>query len=385
MSLSTQFLDEIRARTTLSALIGRSIKIEKAGREFKACCPFHVEKTPSFTISDDKQFFHCHGCHAHGDAIGWLTRHQGLDFIEAVRTLAEEAGLAMPERSPEAAKRAEWINGLRPVLDAAQALYASNLSAHPDVLNYLAGRGVTAELVAAFGLGFAPQAGCLKGQNFGIKAALAAGLIGQSEPKEGQQYGATYERFRNRIMVPIHDARARMIGFGGRIFGPAQPNVGKYVNSPGSDIFDKGRTLFNLHRARPAAAAAKRALVVEGYMDVIALASVGIGEAVAPMGTALTPAQLELLWRMHHRPVLLFDGDAAGQNAAFRACETALPFVGPGKELAVAVLPAGDDGKLLDPDDLVQREGRDAVEAVIASAKGCHEFVADVVISGGGM
>lgn len=391
MSLTPQFLDEVRARTTLSALIGRSIKIEKAGREYKACCPFHNEKTPSFTISDEKEFFHCHGCHAHGDAIDWLTRHGGLTFIEAVTELAAGAGLSMPQRSAEAARKAEWINGLRPVLDAAQALYAGKLSEPSGdavaVRAYLADRGVDDALIAAFGIGFAPKDGCLKGQNFGIKSAIAVGLLGQAEAKPDQRHGATYERFRSRIMIPIHDGRGQIIGFGGRIFGEAHANAGKYVNSPGSEIFDKGRTLYNLHRARPAVQAARRVLAVEGYMDVIALAAVGIGEAVAPMGTALTEQQLDALWRMSHRPILLFDGDSAGQKAALRACETALPQIGPGHELALAILPAG-----FDPDDCCRKAagpptpegmsaGRGAVEAVLASAKSLSEFVFDAVVT----
>ena len=374
MSLSPQFIDDVRSRTTLSTLIGRSVKLTKAGKEYKACCPFHNEKTPSFTVNDDKGFYHCFGgCGAHGNAFDWMTRTKGLGFIDAVRELAEGAGLVMPERSPEAAAKAQRILGLRPVLEGAQALFVGNLAVGGDVHAYLTGRGLSDALIAEFGLGWAPPGGCLTGHGFGKRAMMEAGLIGESDT------GFTYERFKSRITIPVHDGRGRIIGFGGRLFeGEGAPSAKskspKYVNSPGSEIFDKGRTLYNLHRAREAAAKAKRIIVVEGYMDVIALAGAGVGEAVAPMGTALTPEQLELLWRLHHRPILLFDGDSAGQKAALRACETALPMIGPARELAVAIMPAG-----IDPDDMVKKQGIDALEAVIGAAKPCHDFVFEAV------
>jgi DNA primase len=398
VTLSPQFLDEVRGRLVLSALIGRTVKIAKAGREHKGCCPFHGEKTPSFTVNDEKGFFHCFSCGAHGDGFDWLTRTQGLGFIEAVRLLADDAGLVLPERSPAETARAQRITGLRPVLEAAQTVFAGKLAEEAAALAYLHERGFSDEVIAAFGLGWAPAGGCLRGQGFGQRAMMDAGLIGESDG------GFTYERFKARVTIPVHDGRGRIIGFGGRVFVPEKKGVHaegaeegrgaekeggvasaesgrtrkssapKYVNSPGSEIFDKGRTLFNWHRAAPRVATEKRLLVVEGYMDVIALAQAGFGAAVAPMGTALTVEQLERLWQLHQRPVLLFDGDAAGQAAALRACETAMPFIGPARQIAVAVLPAG-----VDPDDLLRGSGAAALEAVIDAAKGLHDFVFDAV------
>jgi DNA primase len=380
-SLTPAFLDQVRDRTPLSVLIGKDIKIEKAGREHKACCPFHGEKTPSFTINDDKGFYHCFGCGAHGDAIKWLTHHRGMEFRDAVAELAAAAGMEMPQRSVAAAQRAERIEGLRPMLAAADALYQHHLSQNAAVQSYLVARGIDVDVAREFGLGYAPQAGCLRGQNLSRKAMLSAGLLGESDTQQADGRAATYERFRHRIMIPVHDRRGQIVGFGGRSMPDAAKDVAKYVNSPASEIFDKGRLLYNHHRARFAARAAQRAILVEGYLDVIALATIGIGEAVAPMGTAVTVDQLALLWRMHHMPIILLDGDKAGLKAAWRACETALPHIRPGQSLAVAILPAGAD-----PDDVVHktagpcaadgaRPGKAAIEAVLAAAAPLHDFM----------
>lgn len=381
MSLPPAFLDEIRSRTVLSALIGRTVKLSKAGREFKGCCPFHSEQTPSFTVNDEKGFAHCFGCHAHVDAFGWLTLTAGMTFIDAVRQLADDAGLVMPERTPEAAAKAARIAGLRPALEAASGLFAGLLagSAGAAARRFLAARGVDDAAIARFGLGWAPLDGGLRGQGFRQGDLLAAGLLGRSEG------GFIYPRFKGRVMIPIADARGRVVAFGGRCLPEADGAAGaakiaKYVNSPDSEIFDKGETLFNLHRAAPLAHQAGRVVVVEGYLDVIALDAVGVGEVVAPMGTALTEGQLARLWRVHHRPILLLDGDAAGRTAALRACRTAMPGIGPGHALAVALLPDG-----VDPDDLARAEGRDAVEAVLAAAVGLHEFVFDALCREAGL
>lgn len=368
MSLSIAFLDLVRERTTLSALIGRSIKIVKSGREYKACCPFHKEDTPSFTINDEKGFWHCFGCGAHGDAIRWLTDKVGLPFIDAVSQLAEAAGLDMPKRSAAEAAKAKRIEGLRPILAAADAQFRLALEPAGAPREYLASRGIDDRLIAEFGIGYAAdRRGQLGALGASTEDLIKAGLMVAYDD------GGAGPMFRNRITFPIADARGRTIGFGGRAMGEAQP---KYKNSPESEIFDKGRTLFNLHRAAPAAQQARRLIAVEGYMDVIGLAKVGIAEALAPMGTAMTPAQLERMWRIHHCPIILLDGDNAGQKAAIRACENALPMVGPhGRSLSIAVMPAGQD-----PDDLARAGGRDAIEAVIAGAVPLNEFLFESIV-----
>jgi DNA primase len=375
MTLTPQFLDEIRARTTLSTLIGRSIKIEKAGREFKACCPFHGEKTPSFTINDDKGFYHCFGCNAHGDAIRWLTDHGGLAFIDAVKHLACEAGLEMPTASPQAAARAARIEGIRPALAAVAEYCANQIIAHPAVGYYLQDRGISAAMIDHFQLGYAPKGkDYCKYLSIDTGTALAAGLAWENEGKSGL-------RFIDRIMVPVHDARGQIISFGGRAMEVefAGRKIAKYKNGSDTELFDKSKTLFNLHRALPHARAKAgstgRLIVVEGYMDVIALTGAGVPECVAPMGTALTVHQLAMLWRVHPRPIVMFDGDKAGRAAAMRACETALPLIGPGKSLNVAICPAG-----MDPDDVVRKGGGKAeIDALCLEAKPMADFLFDGV------
>jgi len=359
VSLSPQFLDELRSRTSLSALIGRSVKLQKAGREYRACCPFHNEKTPSFYVNDDKGFYHCFGCSAHGDAIRFLTDAKGLPFMEAVKELAQAAGMELPAPDPRSAEKAERATGLIAATDAAQSWFTEQLQgiAGGEARAYLARRGVPDALARAFGLGFAPDTrGKLKSAlaAYGTDTLIEAGLLISVEGKE------PYDRFRGRLMIPIRDARGRTIAFGGRIIDSGEP---KYLNSPDTPLFDKGRTLFNLDRAGPASRKADRLIVVEGYMDVIALAKAGIDEAVAPLGTALTEAQIERLWRLAPVPILCFDGDAAGQKAAVRAAMRALPMVAPGRSLRFVTLPAGQD-----PDDLVRSGGRAAIDAAFTQA-----------------
>ncbi|WP_116090172.1 DNA primase [Sphingomonas crusticola] len=359
MSLSPQFLDELRHRTMLSALIGRSVKLQKAGREYRACCPFHDEKTPSFYVNDDKGFYHCFGCSAHGDAIRFLTEAKGMPFMEAVKELAQAAGMDVPAADPRSAERAERATGLVAASEAAQSWFAEQLQgiAGAEARAYLAKRGVPDDLVKAFGLGFAPDSrGKLKAAlaSFGNDTLIEAGLLILVDEKE------PYDRFRGRLIFPVRDARGRTIAFGGRILDAGEP---KYLNSPDTPLFDKGRTLYNLDRAAPASRKAERVIVVEGYMDVIALARAGIDEAVAPLGTALTEAQIERLWRLVPVPVLCFDGDKAGQKAAIRAALRALPMVGPDRSLRFVTLPDGQD-----PDDLVKAGGKAAFENALQSA-----------------
>ena len=358
MSLSPQFLDELRARTTLSTLIGKTVKVQKAGREYKACCPFHNEKTPSFTINDEKGFYHCFGCGAHGDAIRWMTDQRGLPFIDAVKELAAAAGLEVPAADPRAARKAEAARGLHEACEAAQHWFESELAGldGAEARAYLASRGISDATRRAFGFGYAPDSrGKLKTalRDFPVPILIEAGLLiqpdGDREP---------YDRFRGRLMLPIRDGRGRVIAFGGRILGAGEP---KYLNSPDTPLFDKGRTLYNLDKAQAAARRAGRVIVVEGYMDAVALAQAGIEEVVAPLGTALTEHQLEKLWKMVDVPILCFDGDAPGQKAADRAAARALPLLQPGRSLDFVTLPDG-----MDPDDLVKAKGARGFEECLA-------------------
>ncbi len=359
MTLAPAFLDELRARTSLSALIGRSTKLLRAGREWKACCPFHNEKTPSFTVSDEKGFYHCFGCGAHGDAIRWLTDQRGLAFMDAVKELADAAGMEVPAPDPRAQERAEKAAGLHEVMEAAAAWFVEQLDGVEGsaARAYLEGRGIGEAARRRFGFGLAPDSrGKLKAalKRFGNDKLVEAGLLIQPEDDK-----EPYDRFRGRIMFPIRDARGRCIAFSGRILGQGEP---KYLNSPDTPVFDKGRTLFNLHLAGPASRTQRRVIVVEGQMDVVALDGAGFPETVAPLGTALTEAQLGLLWRLSPSPTLCFDGDAAGQKATIRAAVRALPHVGPDQSLGFVTLPPGED-----PDDLIKARGREAFEALLAA------------------
>ncbi len=360
MSLTPQWLDELRARITLSGVISRTTRLTKAGHEWKACCPFHSEKSPSFTVNDAKGFYHCFGCGAHGDVIRWMTDQRGLSFMDAVKELASEAGLEMPAPDPVAAKRAEQQSGLHEVMAAAQAWFVERLASDEGTKAraYLATRGFDGHTVERFGFGYAPegrQALRAALSQFPEEMLVEAGLRIAVEDKD------PYDRFRGRLMLPIEDARGRVIAFGGRILDAAKTDAPKYLNSPETPLFDKGRTLYNLHRAGPASRQTGRMVVVEGYMDVIALAAAGFTDAVAPLGTALTERQIEMLWRMVETPVLCFDGDAAGQRAAMRAVTRALPLLRPAHSLNIVRLPAG-----MDPDDLLRRDGAKALESLLA-------------------
>lgn len=357
MSLSPQFLDELRSRILLSGLIAKTVKLQKAGREFRACCPFHNEKSPSFYVNDEKGFYHCFGCGAHGDAIRWMTDQRGLGFMDAVKELAQGAGMEVPAPDPRARERAERDDSLHAVMAAAAKWFEEQLDGIEGAAAraYLQRRGISDAQRKAFGIGFAPDGrGRLKAAlaSFGNPKLIEAGLLIAVDDKE------PYDRFRGRLMIPIRDPRGRVIAFGGRILDSGEP---KYLNSPDTPLFDKGRTLFNLDRASAAARKAGRMIVVEGYMDVIALDRAGIGEAVAPLGTALTEQQLERLWRTSELPILCFDGDAAGQKAAIRAAHRALPMIAPGRSLRFATLPPGQD-----PDDMVKSGGRAAIDALLA-------------------
>lgn len=365
MSLPPQFLDELRARTSLSTLIGKSVKVTKAGKEYKACCPFHNEKTPSFTINDDKGFYHCFGCGAHGDAIRWMTDQRGLPFMDAVKELAASAGMDVPALDPRSARQAEQARGLHDVMAATQDWFVAQMAGieGAEARSYLDKRGLGETTRMAFGLGYAPDSrGKLRAalKEFGDGPLTETGML-IAPNSDGGAKRDPYDRFRGRLMIPIRDARGRVIAFGGRILSSGEP---KYLNSPDTPLFDKGRTLYNIDKALPAARQSGRVIVVEGYMDVIALTQAGIHECVAPLGTALTEHQIERLWKIAEVPILCFDGDAAGQKAADRAALRALPMLRPGHSLSFVTLPAG-----MDPDDVVRGKGKAAFEPHIARAQ----------------
>jgi len=376
MAFTPQFLDEIRARVPLSDVIGRRVRLIRKGREHGALCPFHNEKTPSFTVSDDKGFFHCFGCGAHGDVIGFVMRDEGLAFPEAVEKLAGEAGLEIPKETPQDHARAEEQLSLYAVLEAAAKFFESELRADSGAAAsaYLKGRGLKPETIQGFRLGYAPDSRsalktALLGKNISEAMLVIAGLL--IEPEGG---GASYDRFRNRVIFPIQDRRGRVIAFGGRALGEAQA---KYLNSPDTPVFHKGAVLYGMHLARGVARKSGRIIAVEGYMDVIALHQGGLSETVAPLGTALTELQMEEMWRLVDAPVLCFDGDVAGRKAASRAAERALPRLKSGKSLFFAALPMGQD-----PDSLIGEGGKTAIEEVLAGAEPLSEQLWK--IAGGG-
>lgn len=359
MALTPQWLDELRTRVTLSAVIMRTTKLTRAGREWKACCPFHNEKSPSFTVNDEKGFYHCFGCGAHGDAIRWMTDQRGLEFMDAVKELAAEAGLEVPAPDPRFAQKAKQRDTLHDVMSAAQDWFVHTLSAPEGekARAYLQTRGFDPLTISRFGFGYAPDSRTALAralENFEPAQLIETGLRISVEERD------PYDRFRDRLMLPIHDARGRVIAFGGRILTSGKTDAPKYLNSPETPLFDKGRTLYNLHRAGPAARRSGRIIAVEGYMDVIALAAAGFEEAVAPMGTALTEHQIELMWRVADKPILCFDGDAAGQRAAMRSIERTLPLLRAGRSINFVKLPTG-----LDPDDLIRQQGKAAFEALL--------------------
>lgn len=361
MALSQSFLDELRARLTLSTIIGRTVKLIKAGREYKACCPFHNEKTPSFTINDEKGFYHCFGCGAHGDVITYVMHSANMTFPEAVEKLATEAGLEVPKHTPEQAAQAKQAASLIDVVEAACHFFEQQLAlpVGRDGLAYLQRRGLSTETIRRFRLGWAPAAGVLKGalarEGISERQLIDAGLLKERDD------GSLYDYFRERVIFPITDRRGRVIAFGGRTLGDGQP---KYLNSPDTAIFHKGTVLYGLAQARQAAGDRGRIVVAEGYMDVIALAQAGFAETVAPLGTALTETQIEELWRLADEPILCFDGDAAGQRAALRAAERALPLLRPGKSLRFAQVVGAKD-----PDELIQAQGTGAMATVLERAR----------------
>lgn len=368
MSLPPGFLDELRGRVSLAKLAGKKVtwdsrKSNAAKGDYWAPCPFHQEKTPSFHVDDVKGYYYCFGCHAKGDAISFLQETENLDFMAAVEAMAREAGLPMPARDPAAAARAESDRGLVEAMEAAVRFYRLQLSSGraAGAREYLDARGMAPAIRERFEIGYAPEARSallehLLAKGFSRERLAEAGLIGLPET------GAAYDRFRGRIMFPIRDSRGRAIAFGARAIAAGQEP--KYLNSPETPLFSKGRTLFNIAGARAAAARTGALIVAEGYMDVIALAQAGIDHAVAPLGTAITEAQLQLLWRIAPEPVVALDGDKAGQAAGQRMIDIALPLLGEGRSLRFALLPPGQD-----PDDVVRSGGARAIETLLAASR----------------
>ncbi len=357
MSLPQSFLDELRARIGLAGLIGRRVRLQRKGREHMGLCPFHNEKTPSFTVNEDKGFYHCFGCGAHGDALSFVMQSEGLSFPDAVERLAAEAGLEVPKPSPEAAAAAARQASLLEVVEAAAAAFEAALSAPAggDARAYLEDRGLRADTIAAFRLGYAPESRGFLAERLGQQGIGPEQMIEAGLAKRDEKSGLLREYFFGRVIFPITDRRGRVVGFGGRRMGEGGP---KYLNSPDGQLFHKGQLLYNLARAGEALRKGEtRLLLVEGYMDVIALAQAGIAAAVAPLGTAVTEAQLEAAWRLVDEPSLCLDGDEAGRRAAGRLVERALPILKPGKSLGCVFLPEGED-----PDSLLRKQGRHGLE-----------------------
>ena len=377
MAYRSDFPDEVRARLAISEVIGRKIKLTRKGREHLGLCPFHSDRKPSLTVSDEKGFYHCFSCQAHGDVFSFVMETEGLSFPEALEQLAGLAGLEVPAPTPDGAEHAKRRASLIEVMEIAASWYESQLAAQAGekAATYLQTRGVSPATRKAFRLGFAPA------RRAALKEALIARGIAEAilieaglviQPDDGgdggdRDGGETYDRFRDRIMFPIADHRGKIIAFGGRAMGEAKA---KYLNSPETPVFHKGSVLYGLAAARAPARAAGTVLVVEGYMDVIALHEAGFANAVAPLGTAVTEDQLALLWRLAPEPVLCFDGDAAGGRAAVAAAERALPLLQPGRSLRIAKIPAGED-----PDTLVRKQGGGALRALIDDAMRLDELL----------
>lgn len=382
MSLPKAFLEEIRARVPLSDVVGKRVKLTRAGREYKACCPFHGEKTPSFTVNDQKGFYHCFGCGAHGDVVGFVMSHDNMSFMDAVEHLAGLAGMQVPKPTVAEQKKFQRQMSLYDLMEHAAKWYEQQLHApqNKKILEYLLTRGLSLETIKTFRLGFAPQEDVLLKQSlqkagYPTDSMIEAGLYKESQRTKGE----IYPFFRGRVIFPVQDFQGRVVAFGGRVLpeshgGPPDKSAPKYINSPETEIFHKGRMLYGLSRARKAIGDGAAVVVVEGYMDVIALAQGGFRAAVAPLGTALTESQIEELWRAmpedNRAPVLCFDGDNAGQRAASRALERVLPILKPDHSVKFAFLPEQHD-----PDSLIKDEGAPAMQRVLDNAIGIFDMM----------
>ncbi len=360
------FKQDLLNRVDVVDVVSRFVQLKKAGANLQGLCPFHTEKSPSFTVSPTKQFYHCFGCGAHGNAIGFLMAYSSLGYVDAIKDLASGVGMQVPEwqpSTPEAAARKERETDLLPLMEKAMDFYRDELKKSPHAIEYLKGRGLSGEIAARFRIGYAPDDWQgLKGAfpDYEDKALVDAGLVVVNEDRR-------YDRFRDRVMFPIHNARGAVIGFGGRVLGEGEP---KYLNSSETPLFQKGREVYGLVQARDAIRAAGRALVVEGYMDVVALALFGVGYAVATLGTATTPVHVSKLLRLADELVFCFDGDAAGRKAAWRALEVSLPLAADAKPVKFLFLPEKDD-----PDSYIRAHGKEAFERMVTEAQPLSAFL----------
>ena len=359
MPIPERFIDELKSRLNVSDVVGKRLRLERKGREFQACCPFHKEKTPSFTVNDAKGFYHCFGCGQHGNVISFVMEYDGLSFPEAVERLAAEAGLEMPVEKPEERQHRERARSLKEVVALAATLYHEQLFAPAgrEALEYIEARGLSKAAIERFGLGYSPN-----GRDWLIKTLAAKGidlepLLETALAKKPDDGRPAFDMFRDRLMFPICDRQGSPVAFGGRILGNGEP---KYLNSPETTLFHKGRLLYGAHLARKSAYDHGEVIVAEGYMDVIALAQGGFTQSVAPLGTALTEDHLAQLFKFAPEPILCFDGDRAGQQAMARAAIRALPVLKPGNALRFAILPKGED-----PDTLIRTKGATAMRAVL--------------------
>ena len=363
--IPNEFIQTLLSRVDIVAVVDQYVPLKKAGTNFAACCPFHSEKTPSFTVSPTKQFYHCFGCGAHGTAISFLMEYGGKPFPDAVEELARDAGLEVPRtQTAQAAGSRDEALDLSGVLLQAAKFYRQQLKESERAIAYLKGRGLSGPVAARFGIGFAPDdwqplAGTFP--EYQSKVLETAGLVIAGDA------GKRYDRFRDRIMFPIHDGSGRVIGFGGRVLDKGEP---KYLNSPETPLFSKGRELYGMFQARPAIRAAAKVVVVEGYMDVVALAQHGVEFAVATLGTATTPTHAQKLFRVTDTVIFCFDGDEAGRRAAWRALENTLSVLADGKDARFLFLPDGED-----PDDFIRQRGRPAFEALLDQATPLSDFL----------
>src|SRR6202050_655203 len=370
------FIDAIVARSDIVDIIGARVALKKSGREFKASCPFHSEKSPSFWVSPEKQFYHCFGCGAHGTVIGFLMQYEKLGFPDAVADLAERAGLELPREAQSA--RDPGSVDLYEVMGRAARFFEQNLADNSHARAYVDRRGIDAATCAKFALGYAADSWNALLNRFGTdeeerRRLLQVGLIIERDTRGGQAQAGFYDRFRDRLMFPIRDSRGRVLAFGGRIIEQGEP---KYLNSPETPLFHKGRELYGLYEARQARTDFKRLMIVEGYMDVVRLHQAGITYAVATLGTATTQEHLHKIFRMTSELVFCFDGDRAGLQAAWRALENALPLAHDGRELKFMFLPDGHD-----PDTLVAAEGADAFESRLKSALPLSEYLVQQLLT----
>jgi len=378
MRFTDQFLEELRARLPVSEVVGKRVKLKRAGREWKGLSPFQQEKTPSFTVNDQKQFYHDFSTGRHGNIFDFVMETEGVTFPEAVERLASMAGLPLPAATPDAARHEQRRKTLYDVMELAAKFFSDTLASRngAKARGYLGDRAISPQTQLQFRLGYAPP------DRFALKEYLGSQGIPVEDMVEtglliaGDDIPVPYDRFRDRVMFPITDARGRVIAFGGRALEKDVP--AKYLNSPETPLFHKGDNLYNLATARQAAHNGAQLIVVEGYVDVIAMVTSGFAGAVAPLGTALTENQLALLWKMADEPILCFDGDRAGQKAAWRAADLALPHLKPDKSLRFALLPEGQD-----PDDLARSGGRGAIEEVISAARGLADVLWSREVEGG--